>query len=66
MDTFTTISCETEGPVARVTLNRPEARNALNEQVIAELSAWAEAIRTKPDVRVVVLAALLMQNVAGK
>jgi methylglutaconyl-CoA hydratase len=28
----------------RVTLNRPEVRNAFNEELIAELTAWAESI----------------------
>ena len=32
-----------DGPVEYVTLNRPEVRNAFNEDVIAELTAWAEA-----------------------
>lgn len=31
------------GPVVIVTLNRPERRNAFDEQLIAELSAWASA-----------------------
>ena len=35
---------EQTGPVVRVTLNRPEVRNAFNEQVIAELTRWAENI----------------------
>jgi methylglutaconyl-CoA hydratase len=35
---------ERSGPVVRVTLNRPEVRNAFNEAVIAELSAWAENV----------------------
>lgn len=33
-----------EGPVVRVTLNRPEVRNAFNEEVIAELTAWAASV----------------------
>jgi methylglutaconyl-CoA hydratase len=32
------------GPIVRVTLNRPDVRNAFNEEVIAELSAWAQAV----------------------
>jgi methylglutaconyl-CoA hydratase len=32
-----------EGAVEYLTLNRPDVRNAFNERVIAELTAWAEA-----------------------
>lgn len=46
---------EQSGPVVRVTLNRPDVRNAFNEAVIAELTAWAQA--PVPDgARVAVLA----------
>jgi methylglutaconyl-CoA hydratase len=43
------------GSVEYVELNRPEVRNALNSQTIAELTAWAEAIATDRTVRAVVL-----------
>src|SRR5262249_39560534 len=46
------------GAVEHLTLNRPEVRNAFNEQVIAELTAWADEVRGRAipgDVRVVVL-----------
>lgn len=33
-----------DGPVVRVTLNRPEVRNAFNEALIAQLTAWAESV----------------------
>jgi methylglutaconyl-CoA hydratase len=33
-----------QGPVVRVTLNRPDVRNAFNEHVIAELTAWARSV----------------------
>lgn len=33
---------EQNGPVVSVTLNRPDVRNAFNEELIAELTAWAE------------------------
>jgi methylglutaconyl-CoA hydratase len=48
-----------DGPVERLTLNRPDVRNAFNEHVIAELTAWAAATRaaaTGGDVRAVVIA----------
>lgn len=47
-----------DGPVEHLILNRPDVRNAFNEQVIAELTAWATATReaaARQDVRVVVL-----------
>lgn len=44
-----------EGPVEYVTLNRPEVRNAFNDEVVAELARWAAAVATDPGVRVVVL-----------
>lgn len=42
--------------VERVTLDRPEVRNAFNEEVIAELTGWARAASRDPDLRVCVLA----------
>ena len=48
-----------DGAVEYLTLNRPEVRNALNEQMIAELVDWASAVSEsarRHDVRAVVLA----------
>lgn len=48
-----------EGTVERLTLNRPDVRNAFNEHVIAELSEWAARTREaalRHEVRAVVLA----------
>jgi methylglutaconyl-CoA hydratase len=48
-----------DGSVEYLTLNRPDVRNAFNEQVIAELTAWAAETRGAAehgDVRVAVLA----------
>ncbi len=54
----TTIRIERPTPaVARVTLARPEVRNAFNEVVIAELTAAFRALDADEGVRVVVLAA---------
>jgi methylglutaconyl-CoA hydratase len=36
-------------------LNRPELRNALNDEVIAELSSWAARASQDPDLRAVVI-----------
>ncbi|MGE0702830.1 MAG: enoyl-CoA hydratase-related protein [Vicinamibacterales bacterium] len=44
-----------DGPIAYVTLNRPEVRNALNTDVISELGAWAAAVERQTDIRVAVL-----------
>ena len=41
--------------VARVTLNRPEVRNALNEALLRELEATLRRLEDDPDARVVVL-----------
>jgi methylglutaconyl-CoA hydratase len=43
------------GPVTTVTLNRPEVRNAFNEDMIAELTAFAGAVPADGSVRAVVL-----------
>jgi len=45
------------GPVAKVTLNRPEVRNAFNDDVIAELMAAFTELGQDSQVRVIVLAA---------
>ena len=46
---------EESGPVVRVTLNRPEVRNAFNEQLIADLTAWAASVKADGPARVAVL-----------
>jgi len=43
------------GPVTSVTLNRPDVRNAFNEAMIAELTAFAEGVPADGSVRAVVL-----------
>jgi methylglutaconyl-CoA hydratase len=45
-----------DGPVARVTINRPEVHNAFNEHVIAGLQSAFDGLREDASVRVVVLA----------
>jgi methylglutaconyl-CoA hydratase len=50
------LSVRRAGAVEHVTLNRPDVRNAFNEEVIAELAAWAGAAAADEGLRVVVLA----------
>ncbi len=45
-----------DGPVEYLTLNRPEVRNAFNDDVVAELRQWADGLAHVSGVRVVVLA----------
>ena len=44
--------------IARITLTRPEVRNAFNDAVIQELKAAFEAVGARDDVRAVVLASV--------
>jgi methylglutaconyl-CoA hydratase len=53
---FQFLETRREGPVEYLTLNRPDVRNAFNETVIQELTAWAEAMADDETVRVAVLA----------
>ncbi|HLZ70350.1 MAG TPA: enoyl-CoA hydratase/isomerase family protein [Dehalococcoidia bacterium] len=44
-----------EGPLARITLNRPRVLNAENPEWIAGLGAAVEAVAARPEIRVVLL-----------
>lgn len=52
---FTTLLYDREGAVGTVTINRPDALNALNSTVFAEMSDLLDAIAADSDVRVIVL-----------
>jgi enoyl-CoA hydratase len=52
-----TIRYEVDGPVATITLNRPDAANAQNTQMIEDIDAAFDAAEADDSVRVVVLAA---------
>jgi methylglutaconyl-CoA hydratase len=55
---FQFLATRREGPVEFLTLNRPDVRNAFNEDVIAELTAWASTVRERAaggELRVVVM-----------
>jgi methylglutaconyl-CoA hydratase len=53
---YETLLTRRDGVVEYATLNRPDVRNAFNEQMIADLTAWAAAINADDDVRVAVIA----------
>jgi methylglutaconyl-CoA hydratase len=56
--TYQFLVTRSDGPVEYLTLNRPDVRNAFNEHVIAELTAWAAEAHERAgrgEIRVVVL-----------
>ncbi len=55
MSDYTTILSETRGRVGLITLNRPEALNALNETLIGELVAAATAFDVDPGIGAIVI-----------
>jgi methylglutaconyl-CoA hydratase len=53
----TSLTVTTQGPVARVTLNRPDVRNAFNEVLIHALAETFTTLGQRSDLRAIVLAA---------
>jgi enoyl-CoA hydratase len=49
------VRCDIDGPVAVITINRPEARNAVNEAVAAGVAASLDELDERKDIRVIVL-----------
>lgn len=56
-DSFETVVYEERDRVAWITLNRPDAYNAFNQQMRVELARIWQALRTNDDIRVAVLTA---------
>ena len=54
---YETLAISVDSSVATITLNRPEARNALSHQMVEDLLHFFESIRNRRDVRVVVMRA---------
>jgi enoyl-CoA hydratase len=52
---FTTLICETEGPLAWITLNRPEKLNAISTVMVAELNRALDLAQADDQVRVILL-----------
>ncbi len=55
--TYETIRFETEGPLAILTLNRPDRRNALSMQLMREMLSCLDVIGANREIRAVILAA---------
>jgi len=53
---FEQLIYEEDGPVARITLNRPQRRNALSIQLSAELTSILERVQVSEAVKVLVIA----------
>ncbi|MBA84180.1 enoyl-CoA hydratase-related protein [Thalassobius sp. S69A] len=52
---FSTVLTQTDGPVGIVQLNRPEALNALNQQITTELGLALDAFEADESIHVIVL-----------
>ena len=53
---YSMIRTESSDDIFRITLNRPDIRNAFNDTMIIELTDAFEKLKRMPDIRVVVLA----------
>ena len=62
---FRFVDLEIKGPIATITLNRPEAMNALNETVVAQLDERFSEAEKNPDVRAIVFRGAGKAFVAG-
>jgi enoyl-CoA hydratase len=52
---FETINYETEGPLAWITLNRPEKLNAINKRMVTELKLATDRAQCDDEVRVILV-----------
>src|SRR5262249_33822706 len=55
MAEFETVRFEVEGRVATITLNRPERKNAMNQQLKDELRTCWQQVRSDPDIWVAII-----------
>ena len=56
MEELNTITYETEGRVARITLDRPERGNGITLEMPAEIAACTERANLDPAIHVIALA----------
>ena len=59
------VTLEQKGTVALITMNRPEALNALNDQVIRDLDAVLDQVEAREDILVAVITGAGRSFVAG-
>jgi len=62
---FSYVDLAVDGSVATITINRPEAMNALNETVVQQLGKAVDSANTNPDVETIVLDGAGKAFVAG-
>jgi methylglutaconyl-CoA hydratase len=55
MSEFTHILCRREETVEHLVLNRPQARNAFNDELIGEVTTWARGVTADSGVRAVIV-----------
>ncbi|HCS28176.1 MAG TPA: crotonase/enoyl-CoA hydratase family protein, partial [Spongiibacteraceae bacterium] len=48
---------EQQGPIAWITLNRPDAKNTMNAEVFVRLAEYWDEVRSNDEIRVAVLTA---------
>ncbi len=52
---FETLIAESEGPLGRITLNRPDKLNPLSTETLQELARAARYFDERPEVKVVIV-----------
>ena len=63
--TYKTLKYEVEGTIAKITINRPDALNALNSEVLDELNVLLDEVASNKDLRVAILTGEGRSFVAG-
>ena len=59
------VELEQRGTIGVITMNRPEALNALNEQVLRDLDAILDTVENNPEIHVVIVTGAGRSFVAG-
>ena len=59
------VTLEKKGPVGVVTMNRPEALNALDKQVLEDLNAVLDQVEADPEILVAIVTGAGRSFVAG-